>query len=228
MTQIYTPKSQPSQAVADAHIETLAAAFATYPLYHRLSAPQKRAAFLRWFYQSSYRFSMQHGGAVATDDNNAVVLWLKESVGPDTKQSFGCGFWQMPLRVSGINLRAQIDAYRYIGQLLHHEEVGHHAILSYMQAHHAHMQQAQHAWGCLWMGAVRPQAQGKGAMKQLVPVVLQEMRAQHLRTCFLTTELPENVQIWSKLGFREIHHTPKTVAGLPIWVMVQEIEAETK
>lgn len=176
----------------------LAQAFASDPLC-TFMVPEAgaREIVLPWFFEACVRHAQRSGGVVSR--SGGAALWLRGQMGPGVAEGFRCGLGALPLRIGfGTTLR-----------LARHEGRGHDLL-------HA---RGVTSYGYLWFAGVAPEARGKGISRELVEDVTRAVRAAGLPTCFLTTENPANVTVWTRNGFQVVGHHPRTPAGLPVWLM---------
>jgi GNAT superfamily N-acetyltransferase len=185
-----------------AAVDTLATAFADYPLFPPLCPnPLRRPAVIQAFCRFLYRTAVRNGGAYGTADRTAVVCsW---PVGSEWS-----GLWN-DIRSGGLSLAWQIGwhATRLLLQLGNHLN----------SACRKHVPEA-HCYVPLL--AVRPEAQGQGLSRVVLQIVFNNADYQKVPV-YLETMKEANVVIYQRLGFELVGY--RIVAGgLPNWEFLRK------
>lgn len=190
-----------SGSKASGAVDSLAAAFAAYPLFRAIAAnaddePKVRRACLRFV----VRHALSRGLVYSTPDHGATACWLRPGrEWVDPLSALGTGglslVWSLGWRAS-----LALDRFTRAADTLRRTHV-----------------RGPH-WFLLVVG-VRPDRQRQGLLRQVLQPVFEAADRDRL-PCLLDTMTETNVGIYRRLGF-EVFGEAEAL-GCPIWGMRRE------
>jgi N-acetylglutamate synthase-like GNAT family acetyltransferase len=78
--------------------------------------------------------------------------------------------------------------------------------------------------GYLWCIGVLEKFRGQGKSRELVTSTLEAMKLDGITECWLKTEDPKNVLVYTKLGFEMVRHIQVKNSNLPTWFFKKPIQ----
>jgi ribosomal protein S18 acetylase RimI-like enzyme len=189
-----------STDLADA-AATLAAAFAGGPAVTHVQpdlARQRRT--LPAMFAPVLRLCDRSGGVDLVGGTAGVCAWIPSPqlrIGP--LAVLRSGLWRLPLP-GRFGPAATL-------RLLRHEHATDAALVRHAGPRVAY----------LWLLGADPQRQGEGLGRAALEAGLASMRAAGFDRCLLKTETPQNVALYTHLGFAQVDEVTPRSSGVPAW-----------
>lgn len=183
--------------------QIFAAAFSQYPLMQYAfegCSEEKKARGRLALYTHCAKAAQIYGGLHLTDDEQGAIIWLPS-------QHYQLGLWRE--FVSGMVAIPFKLGPKATLRLINHEAV----LDNWIRKH------AGDKMGYVWVVGVLANARGKGYSRWLIEKAIADMKAQGLTEFWLSTEAPQNVLIYQKMGFEVMLEMVVPSSGLQAWIM---------